>query len=132
MFYRQGGSASRINTQFDEVYADFIDGATGWMPVSNGNEIAINIARASITYVSSAASAVKRSALAPQTVVVLEMKTTGNGDSFPINSWQNVLVALKQVAARNGWVRLRIVNIDTASGGDGLSMSIQISRNVGA
>lgn len=128
MFYRPGGSATRIGVQIDEVYTDTVDGATGWLQVVTGNVIGINIARATIQYVNAASSIVSRNLQSPEAVVVLEMKTLGDGDPWPIDTWQNLIVATSRKANRNGWVRLRIVNINDMNG-DGVSMAMQISRN---
>ena len=130
MFYRPGGSDQRIGVQFDEVYTDLIDGATGWLPVSRNNEIGINIARASIVYNTAASSIVTRSAVAPEAVILMEMKFSGLEDPWPVDEWQNLVVATSRVAPRDGWVRLRVVNINNMDG-DGVSMALQVSRNTG-
>jgi hypothetical protein len=130
MFYRPGGSSKRINAQYDEVYADFIGGATGWLPINKGNTIAVNMCRAAITFQSVAQSLVTKSPMAYEAQVLLEMKSLG-GDAdaaaWPIDQWQNVVVATMRHAQRAGWVRLRIVNINN-SDGTGVSMALQISR----
>lgn len=133
MFYRPGGYAQRQNAQYDEVYADFIDGATGWLPVSKGNTISVNISKATIVYETPAVSKVTRSAVAPEVQILLELKTTGDGEPWPVDQWQNLVVATSRRAHRDGWVRLRIVNINNLDG-QGVSMAMQISRtgDVGA
>lgn len=128
MFYRPGGTEGRISTQFDEVYADFVDGATAWLPISRGNQLGINIARASIEYINPASSIVTRSAVAPQATIRLELKTMGSGDAWPVEEWQNEVVADQVLAKRDGFARLRITNIDQIEG-DGVSMAIQVARN---
>lgn len=128
MFYRQGGSTSRINPQFDEVYADFIGGTTGWLPVNKGNMVAVNVARASIVFASSAQSRVTKTPIAPEAQIVLEMKTTGGGEPWPIDQWQNMVVATARRSHGNGWWRMRIVNLNNADG-TGLAMAMQVSRS---
>lgn len=130
MFYRPGGSDQRINAQFDEVYTDLIDGATGWLPVNYGNEIGVNIARASIVYNNAASSVVTRSPMAYEAVIVMEQKLTGLDGAWPMDEWQNIVVATKRTATRDGWVRLRVLNINNMDG-DGVSLALQVSRNTG-
>ena len=136
MFYRPGGSATRINTQNDTVYADSVNGATGWLPVSKGNTISVNIARASLAFVTAAASTITPSYVAPEAQVVMEMKMYGgdpDASARPIDQWQNIVVASSRRAHREGWVRLRIVNINNSEG-TGIVMDMQIARtgDVGA
>lgn len=128
MFYRQGGSDKRISVQFDEVYTDAIDGASGWLPVNRGNSISINIARASLTFVSAVASRVIKSPVAPECTIIMEMKMTGNGDPWPIDQWQNIVVSTFRPATRDGLVRLRVVNINNGDG-TGVALAMQVSRN---
>jgi hypothetical protein len=130
MFYRQGGSNMRMNAQYDAVYADFIGGATGWLPISKGNVIAVNVARASIVFQSSAQSRVTKSPIAPEVQMLLEYKMFGGPDAeaWPIDQWQNMVVATDRRAHGNGWVRLRIVNINN-SDGTGVAMALQVSRS---
>jgi hypothetical protein len=130
MFFRTGGSGSRINVQYDECYADQIDGATGWLPVNKGDWIAVNACRASIQFQTPASSIVKKVPTAPEMDVLLEMKTIGgqrDEESWPIDNWQNVVVATGIRAHRAGFVRLRITNINNANG-DGLAMALQVTR----
>ena len=130
MFYRPGGAAKRINLQYDMVYVDFIGGATGWLPISEGDSIAVNIARASITLQNAAQSQVIKSAVAPEVQVLLELKMFGgdpDADAWPMDQWQNLIVATSRMAKRNGWVRLRVVNINNLDG-TGVALALQISR----
>ncbi len=136
MFYRPGGSASRINNQNDTVYADSVNGATGWLPVSKGNTISVNIARASLAFVSAAASTITPSPVAPEVQVIMEMKMYGgdpDASARPIDQWQNIVVATSRRAHREGWARLRIVNINNSEG-TGVVMDMQVARtgDVGA
>lgn len=136
MFYRPGGSATRINNQNDTVYADFVGGATGWLPVSKGNTISVNIARALLAFVSSAQSTITPSPVAPEVQVIMEMKLYGgdpDASARPIDQWQNIVVATSRRAHREGWARLRIVNINNSEG-TGIVMDMQIARtgDVGA
>lgn len=129
-FYRPGGAAKRINTQYDTVYADFIGGATGWLPVNEGDTIAANVARAKLNFQNSAQSQVTKSAVAPEVQVLMELKMFGgdaDSDAWPVDQWQNMVVATSRRAARSGWVRLRIININN-SDGTGVSMALQVSR----
>jgi hypothetical protein len=131
MFYRPGGSASRISAQDDMVYADFIGGATGWLPVSKGNMVSINVARASIVFTSSASSKVTKTPVAPEATVLLENKMFGvdvNAEAWPIDQWQNMVVATARRAHAGGWWRLRIVNINNGDG-TGLAMAMHVSRS---
>lgn len=136
MFYRPGGSATRINAQDDTVYTDTVGGATGWLPVSKGNTISVNIARASLVFGSVAKSEITPSPVSPEAQVIMEMKMYG-GDpdaaARPIDQWQNLVVATSRRAHRDGWVRLRVVNINNADG-TGVVMDMQVSRtgDVGA
>lgn len=136
MLYRPGGSATRINNQNDTVYADFVGGATGWLPVSKGNTISVNIARASLAFVSAASSTITPNVNAPEVQVVMEMKMYGgdpDASARPIDQWQNIVVATSRRAHREGWVRLRIVNINNSES-TGVVMDMQIARtgDVGA
>lgn len=136
MFYRPGGNAKRINVQYDSVYTDAIGGATGWLPVSKGNTISVNISRASIVFQSAANSRVTPSYVAPEVQVIMEMKLFG-GDpdaaAVPADQWQNAVVATSRRAHRDGWMRLRVVNINNGDG-TGVRMDMQVSRtgDVGA
>jgi hypothetical protein len=131
MFYRPGGSAGRINAQYDQVYTDQIGGATAWLPINEGFKIAVNIARASIVFGNSAASAVTPSPIAPEVQVLMERKMFG-GDpdaaAIAVNQWQNEVIATTVKAQAMGWVRLRVVNINN-SDGTGVLLALQISKN---
>lgn len=130
MFYRPGGSASRISAQYDTVYADTIGGATGWLPVSKGDALAINIARAALEFQSAAQSIIKPSAIAPEVQVLMEMKMYGadpDVSARPIDQWQNIVVATSRRANRNGFVRLRVVNINNGDG-TGVVMDLLVNR----
>jgi len=130
MFYRPGGSLTRINVQYDEVYSDAIGGATGWLPVNKGNTISINCARASIVFNNSASSTVRKVTQAPQVQMLMEMKTIGgqaDDEAWPVDSWQDLNVATSRRAHRDGWVRLRITNINNQDG-TGVSIAMQISK----
>jgi hypothetical protein len=133
MFYRQGGSDTRINAQQDEVYTDAIGGATGWLPVSKGNIVAVNVARASIVFESAAQSRVTKTGVAPEVQVLMEMKFQGDGEPWPIDQWQNMVVATFRRVSRDGWARLRVVNINNLDG-TGVAMAMQVNRtgDVGA
>lgn len=130
MFYRPGGGASRISSQYDMVYADFIGGATGWLPINKGDTISINVARASIAYQSAAQSRVTKSPVSPEVQVLLDLKMFGgdtDAEAWPADQWQNIVVATSRRAHRSGWVRLRIASINNADG-TGIAMALQISR----
>lgn len=130
MFYRPGGAAKRINVQYDSVYSDAIGGATGWLPVSKGNTISVNVARAALTFQSVAQSLITPSPVAPEAQVIMEMKMFGgdpDGAARPIDQWQNLVVATSRRAHRDGWVRLRVVNINNGDG-TGVVMDMQVSR----
>ncbi len=131
MFYRAGGSLTRINVQYDEVYSDAVDGATGWLPVYRGNWLGVNLCRASIVFNNSASSTVKKTPQAPQGEVVLEMKTQGgqaNNEAWPVDRWEDLLVSTGMQMNRDGWVRLRITNINNQDG-TGFAMALQVNRN---
>lgn len=130
MFYRPGGSSTRIAPQLDTVYADTIGAATGWLPVSKGDMISVNLARAALTFQSVAQSIITPSAISPEAQVLLEMKMFGgdpDASARPIDQWQNVVVATTRRANRNGYVRMRITNINN-SDGTGVVMDLQVNR----
>jgi hypothetical protein len=130
MFYRPGGSAKRVNAQYDMVYTDTIGGATGWLPVCKGNTIAVNICRAAITFQSTAQSLVVKSPVAPEAQIIMELKMFGgdvDSNAWPTDQWQNMVVATDRRAHRDGWARLRVVNIN-AGDGTGVAMAMQVSR----
>lgn len=130
MFYRPGGSAKRINAQYDTCYADFIGGATGWLPINKGDSISINVARAALTFQSVAQSLITPSAVAPEVQVLMELKVFGgdpDASARPIDQWQNMVVATSRRAHRAGWARLRIVNINNGDA-TGVVMDMQVSR----
>jgi hypothetical protein len=135
-FYRIGGSTKAINRQYDCVYADAAGQATGWLPISKGDTIAVNIARASIVFGNAASSVVTMSPIAPEATVLMEMRMFGADaqvTAWPVDQWQNMVVATSRRAHRAGWVRLRILAIN-AGDGTGINMALQISRtgDVGA
>lgn len=103
--------------------------ATDWLPVNKGDTIAVNIARASIVFASAAQSAVTSSPIAYEASVIMELAVLGGAAplKFPIDQWQNVVVATSRRAHRAGFVRLRILNINNGDG-TGLLMGLQISR----
>lgn len=130
MFYRPGGFAKRINAQYDTVYADFIGGATGWLPVNKGDTIAVNVARAMLTFQTVAQSLITPSAVAPEVQVLMELKLFGgdpDASARPIDQWQNMVVATSRRAHRAGWTRLRVVNVNNGDG-TGVVMDMQVSR----
>lgn len=130
MFYRPGGYANAINRQYDECYADNIGGATDFLPVNKGDWIAVNACRASIDFQSPASSIVTKVPTAPEVQVLLELKTIGgqkHEEAYPIDQWQNLVVATGLRAHRAGWVRLRILNINNVDG-TGLAMALQVTR----
>jgi len=113
------------------VYSDAVDGATGWLPVSRGNWLAVNACRATIVFGSTASSVVKKTPQAPQVDIVLEMKTIGgqaDSEAWPIDRWQDLLVATGMIMHRDGWVRLRITTVNNQDG-TGASMALQVNRN---
>lgn len=129
-FYRQGGSTKRINAQYDCVYADAAGLATGWLPVNEGDSLAVNIARAAIVFGTAATSTVTMSPIAPEAVVILEMKMFGSDPQatiWPVDQWQNLVVATTRDVHRAGWVRLRILAINNQDG-TGINMALQVSR----
>lgn len=130
MFYRPGGSGNRINAQYDTCYVDFIGGATAWLPINKGDDIAVNVSRAAITFNTPASSLITPSAIAPEAQVLMEMKVFGgdpDASARPIDQWQNMVVATSRRAHRAGWVRLRVVNLNNGDG-TGVVMDLQISR----
>jgi hypothetical protein len=129
MFYRPGGSLLAPNRQQDYVYADFIGAATDWLPINKGDNIAVNIARASIVFASPAQSQVISSPVAYEATVVMECKLLGGAAPLvmPIDQWQNVVVATSRRAHRAGWVRLKILNINNGDG-TGLQLALQVTR----
>jgi len=131
MFYRPGGTDKAPNRQYDEVYVDFIGGITDWLPVSKGNWIAVNIARAHCIFGTPASSKVIRSVQAPEVQVLLEQKSLGgvqDDEAWPIDQWQNLVVAVGRIAHNDGWIRLRVLNINNRDG-TGVAMRLQVSRN---
>lgn len=136
MFYRPGASDKRINAQYDTVYADFVGGATGWLPVNKGDTIAVNVSRAALTFQSAAQSVITSSAVAPEVQVLMELKLYGGDPDVsarPIDQWQNMVVATSRRAHRGGWARLRIVNINNGDA-TGVVLDMQVTRtgDVGA
>lgn len=129
MFYRPGGTALAPNRQQDLVYADAIGAATDWLPVNKGDTIAINVARASIVFQTAAQSQVTASPIAPEVVVLMELKMLGGAAPMvtPVDQWQNMVVATSRRAHRAGWVRLRVTNINNADG-TGVQMALQVTR----
>jgi len=130
MFYRPGGTSKAINRQYDYVYVDQIGMATGWLPINKGDTVAVNVARASIAFASAVLSTVTKSPIAPEAAVLLEMKMFGgeaDAEAWPIDQWQNMVVATSRRAHRAGWVRLRVVNINNLDG-TGIAMALQVTR----
>jgi len=135
MFYRPGGSGKAINRQYDCCYADFVGATTGFLPINKGDTIAINIARASISFVNASQSIVTMSPIAPETAVLMELRMFGVDQNaanplaglFPVDQWQNMVVATSRRAVRSGWVRLRILAINNADG-TGINMAMAVSR----
>lgn len=130
MFYRPGGSAKRINAQYDTIYGDFIGAATGWLPVNKGDTVAVNVARAALTFQTPAQSLITASAVAPEVQVLMELKVFGgdpDASARPIDQWQNMVVATSRRAHRAGFARLRVVNINNGDG-TGVVMDMQVSR----
>jgi hypothetical protein len=132
MFYRPGGFGDRINVQYDEVYADYIGAVTGWLPVNKGDWIAVNACRAQIEFTNPGSSVVTKLYNAPEMQLLLELKTIGgqrDKECWPIDQWQNLVVATGMKIHRAGWVRLRLLNINNLEG-TGVAMALQISRNI--
>lgn len=129
MFYRPGGTSKAPNRQQDYVYADQIGGATDWLPVNKGDTIAVNIARASIVFQTAAQSQVTSTPVAPEVQVVMELLVLGGAAplTFPIDQWQNMVVATSRRAHRAGFTRLRVLNINNGDG-TGVAMALQVSR----
>jgi hypothetical protein len=130
MFYRPGGGTKGLNQQYDYVYTDQIGGATAWLPVAKGDTIAVNVARAAIAFATAQQSTVTKSPNAPECVVLLEMKMFGgdkDAEAWPIDQWQNLIVATSRRAHRNGWVRMRLLNVNNTDG-TGVALAMQISR----
>lgn len=136
MFYRPGGSTKAINRQYDSVYTDAIGGATGWLPVHKGDTVAVNISRASITFGSPASSRVTKTPVSPEVSVLMELQEFGGqsaDEAWPVDQWQNMVVATSRIMAKDGWIRLRVTNINNMDG-TGVAMALQVSRtgNAGA
>lgn len=129
-FYRPGGSTKAINRQYDCVYADTVGLATGWLPVNDGDSIAVNIARAAIAFVNAAQSTVTMSPIAMEATVILESRMFGADPQvtlWPLDQWQNMVVATSRRSHRAGWVRLRILAINNGDG-TGINMALQVNR----
>jgi len=130
VFYRPGGAGKRINAQYDTAFVDFINGATGWLPINKGDTIAVNVSRAALTFQTPAQSVIIPSAVMPEVQVLMEMKVYGgdpDASARPIDQWQNMVVATSRRAHRAGFVRLRVVNINNGDG-TGVVMDMQVSR----
>jgi hypothetical protein len=68
--------------------------------------------------------------IAPEATVLMEMKMFGSDPAatvWPIDQWQNMVVATSRRVHRDGWVRLRILAINNADS-TGINMALQISR----
>lgn len=90
----------------------------------------MNVARASIVFGSPAQSSVIKTPISPEATILAELQTLGgvsSDNAWPIDQWQNMVVATSRRAVRAGWVRLRIVNVNN-SDGTGIAMALQISR----
>jgi hypothetical protein len=86
--------------------------------------------RASIEFKDTATSIVSKTPTAPEAQLLLEMKTLGgqqDEESWPIDQWQNTVVATGMRAHRAGFVRLRVLNINNLDG-TGVAMALQVSR----
>lgn len=69
--------------------------------------------------------------MAPEVQVLMETKIFGgdpDASARPIDQWQNMVVATSRRVHRDGWARLRIVNINN-SDATGVVMDMQVSRN---
>jgi len=129
-FYRPGGNTKAINRQYDCVYTDTAGAVTGWLPINQNDHIAVNVARASIVFGSAANSTVTMSPIAPEAVIIMEMKMFGSDPQatiWPIDQWQNLVVATFRRANRAGWVRLKLAAINNADG-TGVNMALQVGR----
>jgi hypothetical protein len=130
-FYRPGGSTKAINRQYDCVYVDAAGLATGWLPVNEGDALAVNIARASIVFNTPASSTVTMTPIAPECSVLMEMKLFGtdpNSAAFPVDQWQNMVVATSRDVHGSGWVRLRALAINNGDG-TGINMALRVARS---
>lgn len=130
MFYRQGGGANYINPQYDTVYVDYAGGATAWLPVVRGNWVAVNLCRAAITFGTSASSVVDKMPQAPECVALLELKQFGgqrDGEAWPIDQWQNLVVATGRRINMDGFLRLRLLSFNNLDG-NGVAMGLQVNR----
>jgi hypothetical protein len=134
-FYRPGGSVKSINRQFDCCYVDTAGLFSGWLPINKGDTIAVNISRASIVFGTAASSVVTMSPIAPEATVLMEMRMFGADQNsaspfaglWPIDQWQNMVVATSRRAHRAGWARLRVLAINNGDG-TGINMAMQVSR----
>ena len=129
-FYRPGGGTKAINRQYDCCYADAAGLATGWLPFHKGDTIGVNIARASIAFGTPAASTVTMTPIAPEATVIMEMRMFGSDPAatiWPLDQWQNMVVATSRRTHRDGWARLRILAINNGDG-TGINMAMQVSR----
>lgn len=130
MFYRPGGAVTRLNAQYDYVFTDAINGATGWLPINKGDTIAVNIARARMLSGTPQASVISKSAVAPEAQILMELKMFANEtdvEAWPADQWQNIVVATSRRAHRSGFVRLRVLNINSMDG-DGVALALQVTR----
>jgi hypothetical protein len=130
MFYRPGGGTRYINPQYDMVYVDYVGGVTGWLPVARGNWVAVNACRASINFMNASQSDVTKMAVAPECIVLLEQKQFGgqkDAEAWPIDQWQNLVVATGRRVNMDGWWRLRLTSLNTLDG-NGVAMALQVNR----
>lgn len=129
MFFRKGGGAKALNQQIDVVYTDNIGDSTAWLPVTRGNWVAVNVCRSSINYSNPVASTVTKSVSAPECIVILEQKGGGeaNAEAWPIDRWQNMLVATGRRVNFDGYARLRLVALNQLDG-MGVSLGLQVNR----
>lgn len=129
MFYRKGGQSKALSQQIDVVYTDAVGGCTAWLPVARGNWVAVNACRASIQFNSPITSLVTKTPVAPECTIIYEQKGGGDKDveAWPIDQWQNMVVATGRRVNFDGYVRLRLVAINMLDG-MGVSLGLQVNR----
>src|ERR1700723_463242 len=97
-FYRPGGSTKAINRQYDCCYVDTAGLFSGWLPINKGDNISVNVLRASIAFGTAASSVVTMSPIAPEATVLMELRMFGADQNtasplaglWPIDQWQNM------------------------------------------
>jgi hypothetical protein len=113
LFYRPG-SGKRISRQEDEIFTDTEGNSTAWLPCQKGDVVGVTASKAALlTTPNPTIFTIQKFPQYPIATFILELKAGGALDieAYPLDQWENALVAESVAIVRPGFFRVRVASI---------------------